>query len=78
MKLLFPFKFQVSGISFAFDPKKEPGKRVEQKFVKVGDEYIEKDKKYHMATKAYLVSNTFFLSVTVKKQVDTQERLKSN
>ncbi len=48
---------QVSGISFAFDPKKEPGKRVEKKFVRIGDEYVDDDKVYRMATKAYLVRN---------------------
>ena len=54
--IVIRFFSQVSGISFAFDPKKPSGQRVEQKFVKVGDEYIERDRKYHMATKAYLVS----------------------
>ena len=47
---------QVSGISFAFDPKKPAGKRIEAKFVKVGDEYVERNKVYKMVTKAYLAN----------------------
>ena len=58
IKTVFHPFFQVSGISFAFDPKKPSGQRVEPKFAKIGDEYIDKDKKYHMVTKAYLVRNT--------------------
>ena len=45
---------QVSGVTFAFDPKKPAGQRVEAKFVRIGDEYLEKVKKYHLTTKAYL------------------------
>ncbi len=45
----------MSGISFAFDPKKPAGSRVEQQFVRIGDEYVEDGRKYRMATKAYLV-----------------------
>lgn len=45
---------QVSGITFAFDAKKPPGKRIEPKFVKVGDEYVEKERKYRLVTKAYI------------------------
>ena len=32
---------QVSGINFAFDPTKPPGKRINPKLVKIGDEYID-------------------------------------
>ena len=32
---------QVSGINFAFDPNKLPGKRISPKLVKIGDEYID-------------------------------------
>lgn len=32
---------QVSGISFAFDPKKPPGSRIDPKFIKIGDEYLD-------------------------------------
>ena len=42
---------QVSGISFAFDGDKPPGKRVDPGFVKIGDEYLEEDKTYRMVTK---------------------------
>ena len=47
---------QVSGISFAFDDKKPAGARVDPAFVKIGDEYIDRAKKYHMVTKAYLAN----------------------
>lgn len=45
---------QVSGISFAFDPKKPSGQRVEEQFVRIGDEYLDRKRTYRMATKAYL------------------------
>lgn len=32
---------QVSGISFAFDPKKPPGSRIDPHYVKIGDEYLD-------------------------------------
>ena len=51
---------QVSGISFAFDPEKPAGKRIDPEFVKVGDEYLDLDPKskktYRLATKAYLAN----------------------
>jgi 5'-nucleotidase len=49
---------QVSGISFAFDPEKPSGMRVDATFVKIGDHYLDMDpkskKKYRLVTKAYL------------------------
>lgn len=49
---------QVSGVSFAFDPEKPKGKRIDPAFVKIGDEYVETDpkskKRYHLVTKGYL------------------------
>ena len=60
---------QVSGINFAFDPNKPPGKRINPKLVKIGDEYIDmgdedeedldnkgkkKERTYRLATKSYL------------------------
>nr|XP_024218519.1 uncharacterized protein LOC112211301 [Halyomorpha halys] len=45
---------QVSGISFAFDPNQEPGKRVAADFIKVGDQYLQPATKYRVATKSYL------------------------
>ena len=47
---------QVSGIRFAFDPKKPAGQRIDPLLVRIGDEYVEKDRKYHMVTKAYLAN----------------------
>ena len=45
---------QVSGISFAFDPTKPAGQRVNPKFVRIGDQYLSTDTKYRMVTKAYM------------------------
>lgn len=45
---------QVAGISFAFDPKLPPMKRVDPQFVRIGDEYLQMDASYRLATKAYL------------------------
>ncbi|CAH1392702.1 unnamed protein product [Nezara viridula] len=45
---------QVSGISFAFDPSLESGKRVATDFIKVGDQYLQPVTKYRVATKSYL------------------------
>ncbi|KAL1465097.1 hypothetical protein WDU94_004691 [Cyamophila willieti] len=45
---------QVAGLSFAFDPEKPPGSRVDPKFVRIGDEYLDFELKYSMATKQYL------------------------
>merc|ERR1712106_1219894 len=45
---------QVSGINFAFDPSKPPGSRVDQEFVKIGDEYLDLEQHYKLVTKAYL------------------------
>lgn len=45
---------QVAGLSFSFYPDRVPGSRVERRLVKVGDEYVKEDSKYHLATKEYL------------------------
>jgi len=45
---------QVSGITFAFDPSKPPGSRVNPEYVKVGDEYLDMEHRYKLVTKAYL------------------------
>lgn len=45
---------QVAGISFAFDPRKTPGERVDPYFVRIGDEYLVKEQKYRLATKSYM------------------------
>ena len=41
---------QVSGIKFAFDPKRPSGKRVERDLVRIGDEYVKADGVYHMVS----------------------------
>ncbi|XP_067120161.1 snake venom 5'-nucleotidase-like isoform X1 [Centruroides vittatus] len=45
---------QVSGVIFAFDPSKPPGKRIDPSFIKIGDEYLDLEQKYRLATKNYL------------------------
>lgn len=47
---------QVAGLSFAFDPRKVPGTRVDPQFVRIGDEYLNVEQTYRMATKSYLKS----------------------
>jgi len=47
---------QVSGISFAFDPSKPAGSRVDAAYVKIGDEYLDKNQHYKLVTKAYLAN----------------------
>ncbi len=45
---------QVAGLRFAFDPSKQPGSRIDPKFVKVGDEYIQPHQFYRLVTKEYI------------------------
>jgi len=45
---------QVSGVCFAFDPEKPPGQRIDPRFIKVGDEYLDLKQHYRLVTKAYL------------------------
>ena len=52
--IVYSFFFQVSGISFAFDPEKGAGRRVDPSFIKIGDEYLDPERKYRMVTKGYL------------------------
>jgi len=47
---------QVSGITFAFDPRAECGRRVDPRYVRVGDEYLDPGQHYKLVTKAYLAS----------------------
>ena len=47
---------QVSGITFAFDPSKPPGSRVDPAYVKVGDEYLDREHHYKLVTKSYLAN----------------------
>ncbi|KAJ3649295.1 hypothetical protein Zmor_021046 [Zophobas morio] len=47
---------QVAGVSFAFDPTKPPGQRVDPSFVRIGDEYLNLDQYYRLATKSYMHS----------------------
>ncbi|RWS01134.1 trifunctional nucleotide phosphoesterase protein YfkN-like protein [Dinothrombium tinctorium] len=44
----------VSGVQFAFDPKKPAGSRIDPKFIKIGGEYLEMNQKYRLVTKEFL------------------------
>lgn len=45
---------QVAGISFTFNPNGVPGKRVEPKLVRIGDEWLKLDQNYALCVKAYM------------------------
>ncbi|XP_030759392.1 protein 5NUC [Sitophilus oryzae] len=45
---------QVAGVSFAFNPSKPPGKRIEPNLIRIGDEYLKLDQFYRLATKSYM------------------------
>jgi 5'-nucleotidase len=47
---------QVAGLRFAFDPTKPPGNRVDPKFVRIGDEYLQPHQYYQLATKKYIAT----------------------
>ncbi|XP_013098225.1 trifunctional nucleotide phosphoesterase protein YfkN isoform X2 [Stomoxys calcitrans] len=45
---------QVSGVAFAFDPSKPPGKRIDPQLVQVGDEYLNMEQNYKICIKNYI------------------------
>lgn len=45
---------QVAGISFAFDPTKPPGNRVESNLVRIGDEWLNLQQIYVVCVKSYM------------------------
>ncbi|CAG2163538.1 unnamed protein product [Oppiella nova] len=45
---------QVAGIKFAFNPSKPAGNRIDPKYIKIGDEYLDLEQNYRLVTKAYL------------------------
>ena len=47
---------QVGGITFAFDPTKPPGSRIDPAYIKVGTEYMDRQQHYKLATKASLAN----------------------
>ncbi|XP_023711596.1 mannosylglucosyl-3-phosphoglycerate phosphatase isoform X2 [Cryptotermes secundus] len=64
---------QVAGITFAFDPRQPPGKRVDPQLVRIGDEYLEPDQRYRLATKMYLYSGCDGYSVLKDAKVLVNE-----
>jgi len=69
---------QVSGITFAFDPKKPPGSRVDPEFVKVGDEYLDMEHRYKLVTKAYLGKGKDGYDSLAKAEVMVDEEIAPN
>jgi len=68
----------VSGITFAFDPKKPPGSRVDPEFVKVGDEYLDMEQRYKLVTKAYLGKGKDGYDSLAKAEVMVDEEIAPN
>ncbi len=60
---------QVSGVSFAFDPSLPAGQRVDPKFVRIGDQYMDLDTKYRLVTKAYLYAGKDGFDVLTKGKI---------
>ncbi|KAH8274633.1 hypothetical protein KR026_008794 [Drosophila bipectinata] len=60
---------QVAGISFAFDPQADPGKRIDPQLIQVGDEYLNLDQTYKLCVKSYIFMGcdgyTMFKDATV-------------
>lgn len=52
--LYFGLNFQVSGVTFAFDPSKPSGQRIDPQLVQVGDEYLKMDQNYKICIKSYI------------------------
>jgi 5'-nucleotidase len=69
---------QVSGITFAFDPKKPAGSRVDPEFVKVGDEYLDMEQRYKLVTKAYLGKGKDGYDSLAKAEVMVDEEIAPN
>lgn len=61
---------QVAGVSFAFDPKKPPGERVDPAFVRIGDEYLNLQQTYRLATKSYMHSGCDGYVMLKNAQID--------
>lgn len=47
---------QVAGVSFGFDCRKPVGCRVDPDLVRIGDEYLNLNQNYRLATKSYIHS----------------------
>lgn len=45
---------QIAGMSFAFDPTQPPGRRVESKLVRIGDEWLKFEQTYTLCVKSYI------------------------
>lgn len=65
---------QVAGVSFAFDPKKPPGQRVDPAFVRIGDEYLNLQQTYRLATKSYLHTGCDGYVMLKNAQIDVRRR----
>ncbi|KAK5648260.1 hypothetical protein RI129_003152 [Pyrocoelia pectoralis] len=66
---------QVAGLSFAFDPRKPPGQRVDVYLIRIGDEYIKLQQTYRLATKHYLFAGMdgFLMLKNAQVEIDEEE-----
>ncbi|KAF5285172.1 hypothetical protein FQA39_LY16739 [Lamprigera yunnana] len=64
---------QVAGISFAFDPRKPTGQRVDALLVRIGDEYLKMEQTYHLATKHYLHAGNDGFVMLINARVEVNE-----
>ena len=60
---------QVGGMSFAFDPTKPPLQRVDPRFVRIGDQYLELKTKYRLVTKAYMIAGKDGFDVMKRQKI---------
>ncbi|KAB0805200.1 hypothetical protein PPYR_02170 [Photinus pyralis] len=64
---------QVAGLSFAFDPRKPPGQRVDVSLIRIGDEYVKLQQTYRLATKHYMSSGMDGFLILKNAQVEVSE-----
>ncbi|KAF5300545.1 hypothetical protein FQR65_LT09166 [Abscondita terminalis] len=64
---------QVAGVSFAFDPRKPSGQRVDPNLIRIGDEYINMQQTYRLATKYYLHGGNDGFTMLKDAQVEIDE-----
>jgi 5'-nucleotidase len=56
-------------MSFAFDPTKPPLQRVDPRFVRIGDQYLELKTKYRLVTKAYMIAGKDGFDVMKRQKI---------
>ena len=69
---------QVSGVSFAFDPTRPAGQRVDPRFVRIGHQYLELQSKYRTVTKPFLYAGKDGFGVLKGAKVLVSSGVKQN